>query len=200
MPWRGIYGFTRKDGSLGISSYAYVSIVNKSEGITEQAIARNLMVKVQVFGSKLRLQSEARVPWVSKDGKDLADRGELQPEDTLNVPVAVENKRQNKIVPFTPVTYSSSTPDDPYLGLTLDESLYLVKITFRGIGVYHVLWFALQNWVANPNVMGFYALGLFERTWVRLNLLGIGPNWEKYWERQQVAYNARQGNKWQPPS
>jgi len=80
--------------------------------------------------------------------------------------------------------------EDPF-GTSLRESLYLVKITLRGIGVYEVLWFALQDFVANPNILGIYELGLLERLWVRLNLHEIGPSWEAYWERQQEQFSAR---------
>src|SRR5438128_7328273 len=97
----------------------------------------SLMAKVQIFGSRLRLCSEARVPWTTKDGKVAGDRGDLSPEDTLYIPVAIHNKVQNKMVPFTVGTLSNASPDDPYYGPILDESLYLVKVTFRGIGVYH---------------------------------------------------------------
>ena len=76
------HGFTRKDGLMGISSCAYVNVVNSTEGITEEAIAKSLMAKVQIFGSRLRLCSEARVPWTAKDGKVAGDRGDLSPEDT----------------------------------------------------------------------------------------------------------------------
>jgi hypothetical protein len=139
----------------------------------------------------MRLQSEVRAPWISKDGKAYTDRGELQPEDSLNVPVAIQNDAKNKMVAFSQATYESYSMKDP-TGIALDESLYLTKITFRGTGVYQVSWFALQNWVTNPNVMGFYGpLHLFERTWVRLTLHGIGPNWERFWAWQQALYNAR---------
>jgi len=193
MPWRGPFYLAGKDNKPTFGQYAYVSIVNRSEGITDAAIARNLMVKVQLLGKKLRSHSETRVPWVFKDGKPFADRGELQPEDALHVPVAIQNNHQNKMMSFTPSTYESYTMQDPY-GTSLNEPLYLVKITLRGIGVYQVLWFALQDFVVNPNILGIYELGFLERMWVQLNLRGIGPSWEEYWQHQQQKFNARNGS------
>jgi hypothetical protein len=68
-------------------------------------------------------------------------------------------------------------------GTQLGEPYYLVKVTFRGIGVYQVLWFALEDFVANPNTMGFWGpMRLFERFWVRLSLFGIGPHWQGWVE------------------
>ena len=110
----------------------------------------------------------------------LGQRINLHPDDAYSICIAIESVRDSRMVAVTETTFDSYSMDSP-MGWPLNEPLYLVRLRLRGIGVNRHLWFALSNFVVNPDTLGIWGpLRLWERTWLRLTLLRIGPAWRPY--------------------
>ena len=179
MPWRGPKYLKGRDGKATIVQCASVSITNKTESITRDAIAESVGVVIRFSGRKLRSWS-TRGMWLDGHFNIIGPRIDIHPDDVYTVCIAMESQKEKRMLAFTDSTFDSYCMDSPN-GWPINEDLYFVRIRLRGVGVNHHLWFALGNFVASPESLGIWGpLSYLERIWLRLTLLGIGPPWRPY--------------------
>ena len=178
MPWRGPKYIAGRDGVARIVEFAWVSVTNKTEAITRDAIAESLGVKIRIYGRRSN-DSNSGI-WINPPSTILGERVDLHPDDFREVWIAVSSAKQGKMLAVSKSTFDSYSFDSPG-GFPLDETLYLVRLRLRGIGVNRNLWFGLENFVSNRESLGIWGpLNILERSWVRLTIRGIGPSWRPY--------------------
>jgi len=178
MPWRGPAYLRGTNGGAKLVSCVTVVITNKSEGIREDAIATKLGATVTAIGKGRRFWPSIRGVWDGPEG--LAQRVDLYPEDSARLYLAVENKKHNHLVAATEASMNPYSADDPW-GDRLDEEIYLRRVKLRGIGVNHIMWFALEDFISRDKGLGIWGpLGLKGRTWLRLSQFGLVPAWVPY--------------------
>lgn len=180
MPWRGPRLLKGKDGRSKPVQCAFVTLQNKTESISRDAVAESVGVGIRLTGKKLRMWSDSRGVWIDRQSNVLGQRINLNPDDTYCIVIAMESAKEKRMVAVTDNTFDSYSMDSP-MGWPLNEALYLVRLRIRGIGVNTHLWFALGNFVVERDSLGIWGpLGLLERIWVRLTLLGVRPDWRPY--------------------